>query len=201
MQYIAPIGIGILYAQLMSLVREPHRRRLNAVMVAGAGAAYLSGGGMGGWEFPFTALLTLRHLRGLESWTWIGIGWLLHTAWDVVHHVKGDPIIPFAHTSSLGCAICAPVIRSGACGAARPSSTSYATAAGPSIASRRRPQADSVGERRLLRRPTRGVGHCAARHRRPAGPTHSGRQSPCTRAACCCPTPPCWPVGPEATAG
>jgi hypothetical protein len=58
MQYIAPIGIGILYAQLMSLVREPHRRRLNAVMVAGAGAAYLSGGGMGGWEFPFTALLT-----------------------------------------------------------------------------------------------------------------------------------------------
>ncbi|MFF8231053.1 DUF6010 family protein [Streptomyces caelestis] len=109
MQYIAPIGIGILYALLMSLVREQHRRRLNAVMVAGAGAAYLSGG-MGGWEFPFTALLTYVAFRGLESWTWIGIGRLPHTAWDVAHRVKGDPIIPFAHTSSLGCANCDPVI-------------------------------------------------------------------------------------------
>ncbi|MFC9681188.1 DUF6010 family protein [Streptomyces sp. NPDC056948] len=110
MQYVAPIGIGILYALLMSLVREPHRRRLNAVTVAGAGAAYLSGGGMGGWEFPFTALVTYVAFRGLESWTWIGIGWLLHTAWDIVHHIKGNPIIPFLHTSSLGCAICDPVI-------------------------------------------------------------------------------------------
>ncbi|MDQ1016325.1 hypothetical protein QFZ43_002874 [Streptomyces afghaniensis] len=65
---------------------------------------------MGGWEFPFTVLLTYVAFRGLESWTWIGIGWLLHTAWDIVHHVKGNPIIPFAHTSSLGCAICDPVI-------------------------------------------------------------------------------------------
>ncbi|CAL9572991.1 DUF6010 family protein [Streptomyces sp. enrichment culture] len=110
MQYVAPIGIGILYALLMSLVREPHRRCLNAVMVAGAGAAYLSGGGLGGWEFAFTALLTYVAFRGLESWTWIGVGWLLHTVWDVVHHIKGNPIIPFAHTSSLGCAICDPVI-------------------------------------------------------------------------------------------
>jgi hypothetical protein len=110
MQYVAPIGIGLLYALVMSLVREPHRRRLNAVMVAGAGAAYLSGGGLGGWEFAFTALLTYVAFRGLESWTWIGVGWLLHTAWDVVHHIKGNPIIPFAHTSSLGCAICDPVI-------------------------------------------------------------------------------------------
>lgn len=110
MQYVAPIGIGVLYTLLMSLVREPHRRRLNAVMVAGAGAAYLSGGGLGGWEFAFTALITYVAFRGLDSWTFIGVGWLLHTAWDVVHHLKGNPIIPFAPTSSLGCAICDPVI-------------------------------------------------------------------------------------------
>ena len=48
--------------------------------------------------------------RGLDSWTFIGIGWLLHTAWDIVHHIEGNPIIPFLHTSSLGCAICDPVI-------------------------------------------------------------------------------------------
>ncbi|MFJ7999569.1 DUF6010 family protein [Streptomyces sp. NPDC096310] len=88
MLYVIPIGIGILYALLMSLIREPHRRRFNAAMVAGAGAAY----------------------RGLDSWTFIGVGWLLRTAWDIVHHLKGSPLIPFFHDSSLGCAICDPVI-------------------------------------------------------------------------------------------
>ncbi|SDD64335.1 DUF6010 family protein [Streptomyces prasinopilosus] len=110
MHYVVPVAIGVLYALLMSFVREPHRRRLNAVVLAGAGAAYLSGGGLGGWEFAFTALITYVAFRGLDSWTFIGVGWLLHTAWDVVHHLEGGPIIPFAPTSSLGCAICDPVI-------------------------------------------------------------------------------------------
>ncbi|MBZ4324362.1 DUF6010 family protein [Streptomyces huiliensis] len=108
--YIAPVGIGLLYALVMSLVAEAHRLRLNAVMVAGAGAAYLGGGGMGGWEFAFTALATYVAYRALDSWTFVGVGWLLHTAWDVVHHLKGSPLLPFAHGSSLGCAICDPVI-------------------------------------------------------------------------------------------
>ena len=110
MQYVAPIGVGLVYVLLMSLIREPHRRRFNAVMVAGAGAAYLSGGGLGGWEFAFTALVTWVAYRGLGSWTFVGVAWLLHTAWDAVHHLHGNPIIPFADTSSLGCAICDPVI-------------------------------------------------------------------------------------------
>ncbi|MFE0765840.1 DUF6010 family protein [Streptomyces smyrnaeus] len=110
MLYISPIFVGLLYALLMSLIREPHRRRFNAIMVGGAGAAYLSGGAMGGWEFAFAALATYVAYRGLESWTFIGIGWLLHTAWDIVHHLKGNPIIPFFHSSSMGCAICDPVI-------------------------------------------------------------------------------------------
>jgi hypothetical protein len=110
MTIVLPILIGLVFVVLMSLLKEPHRRRFNAVFVAGAGAAYLSGGGMGGWEFVFTAAVTYCACRGLESWTFIGIAWLLHTGWDVVHHVKGHPIIPFAEHSSLGCAICDPVI-------------------------------------------------------------------------------------------
>ncbi len=43
--------------------------------------------------------------RGLESWTFIGVAWPLHTAWDVVHHHKGAPNIPFLDDSSFGCAI------------------------------------------------------------------------------------------------
>jgi hypothetical protein len=107
---IAPIAIGLLYVVLASLLPEPHRRRFNAIMIAGAGAAYLSGGGLGVAEFAFTALLTWVAFRGLESWTFIGVGWLLHTAWDVVHHLRAEPIVPFAEHSSLGCAICDPVI-------------------------------------------------------------------------------------------
>ncbi|MFD3523558.1 DUF6010 family protein [Streptomyces sp. NPDC058653] len=110
MLVVAPIFIGVLYVCLMSLIREPHRRRFNAVMVAGAGAAYLSGGGFGGWEFVFTTAVTYCAYRGLDSWTFIGIGWLLHTGWDILHHLKGNPIIPFAEHSSFGCAICDPVI-------------------------------------------------------------------------------------------
>lgn len=111
MKYLAPILAGIGYAFLMSLVREPHRKRLNAVMLAGAGAAYLSAGGFGAWEYVFTAAVTYCAYRGLESWRFIGIGWMLHASWDLLHYATGKPpIIPFAHDSSLGCAICDPVI-------------------------------------------------------------------------------------------
>ncbi|GAB2815592.1 DUF6010 family protein [Streptomyces chlorus] len=110
MQYVAPLAIGVLHALLMPFVREPHRRRLNAVVLAGAGAAHLGGGGLGGWEFAFTALIAYVAFRGLGSWAFVGIGRLPHTAWDVVHPFKGNPIIPFAPTSSLGCALCDPVI-------------------------------------------------------------------------------------------
>ena len=111
MRYVAPVLIGLVYVVVMSLIRDPvARRRFNAIMVGGAGAAYLSGSGFGGWEFLFTVVATYCAYRGLESWTFIGIAWLLHTAWDVVHHLKGNPIVPFAHDSSFGCAICDPVI-------------------------------------------------------------------------------------------
>jgi hypothetical protein len=110
MSVLTALLVGVVYVCLSSLIPEAHRRRFNAIMVAGAGAAYLSGGGFGMWEFAFTAALTYVAYRGLESWTFIGIGWLLHTAWDIAHHLRGTPIIPFAEHSSLGCAICDPVI-------------------------------------------------------------------------------------------
>lgn len=107
---VSAVLIGICYVLVNSVIGESHRRRFNAIMVAGAGAAYLSSGGFGPWEIGFTAVITYCAYRGLESWTYIGIAWLLHTALDVVHYIKGTPILPFAHSSSLGCAICDPVI-------------------------------------------------------------------------------------------
>jgi hypothetical protein len=110
MTIIVPISIGICYVLINSFLPDRHRRPFNAIMVAGAGAAYLSGGGLGPWEFAVTVVITFVAYRGLNSWTFIGIGWLLHTATDVVHHIKGSPLIPFEPHSSLGCAICDPVI-------------------------------------------------------------------------------------------
>jgi hypothetical protein len=102
---IPPLVIAAIYVTLSSLLKEPARRNFNAIMVAGAGAAYLSGGGLGVWEFAFTAAVTFCAYKGLQSYRFIGIGWLLHTCWDVVHHFYGNPIVPFAPLSSAGCAI------------------------------------------------------------------------------------------------
>lgn len=91
------------------MVSSRYRANFNAVFVAGAGAAYL-GGGFGVWEFAFTALVTYCAYRGLRSYAYIGVAWLLHTGWDVLHHLYGNPIVPFAADSSPGCAISDPVI-------------------------------------------------------------------------------------------
>jgi hypothetical protein len=104
-----PIVIGVLFAWACSFFKEPSRRNFNAIMIAGAGAAYLNGG-FGIWEFAFTAVVTFCAYKGLRSYRFIGAGWLLHTGWDVMHHFYGNPIVPFAPVSSLGCAICDPVI-------------------------------------------------------------------------------------------
>ena len=105
----APIAVAIVFIALVSLIAEPARRNFMAIMIAGAGSAYLSGG-FGGWEFAFCTLVTFCAYKGLSSYRFIGIGWLLHTGWDILHHLYGNPIIPFSATSSLGCAICDPVI-------------------------------------------------------------------------------------------
>ena len=110
MTVVAPLLIGLVFVCLASLLREPHRRQVYAVIVAGAGAAYLSAGGFGYAEFAFTTAVTFCAYRGLTSWRWIGVAWLLHTGWDVAHHHIDRPIIPFAPGSSFGCAICDPVI-------------------------------------------------------------------------------------------
>ena|SRR5437016_6305513 len=57
MNVVIPILVGFVYVSLCSLFREPSRISFNAIMIAGAGAAYLSGG-FGVWEFAFTAVVT-----------------------------------------------------------------------------------------------------------------------------------------------
>ena len=96
---------ALVFIAASSLINEPNRRNFMAIMVGGAGAAYLSGGGLGPWELAFTAVVTYCAYRGLRSYRFIGLGWVLHTIWDLVHHFYGHPILPFIPNSSAGCAI------------------------------------------------------------------------------------------------
>lgn len=101
--------IAFVVIGLISLLAEPARQKFSAVFLAGAGAAYLSGG-FGLWEFAFCAAMTALAYAGLSNYRAIAVGWLAHTVWDYFHHLYGNPIIPFAPISSFGCAICDPVI-------------------------------------------------------------------------------------------
>jgi Family of unknown function (DUF6010) len=107
LQWVAPVGVAGVLVALGSLLREPGRQRFSAIFLAGAGTAYLSGG-FGIFEFAFCAVITMLAYLGLQDYRAIAAGWLLHSAWDVAHDLWGHPIIPFAPSSSLGCAICDP---------------------------------------------------------------------------------------------
>ena len=106
---IAAVVIAMIWILLTSLIPEPQRQKISAITIAGAGAAYLSGG-LGIWEFPFCILMSIVAYKGLSSYTFIGIGWLLHAGWDIMHHLYGNPIVPFDPASSAGCAICDPIL-------------------------------------------------------------------------------------------
>jgi len=102
MDLIGPLVAALVFISVMSLVKEPIRRNLTAVLVARAALAYISGG-FGMWELVFPAIFTPVAYLALRSHRFIGIGWLMHAGWDILHHLYGNPIWPFMPTSSFGC--------------------------------------------------------------------------------------------------
>lgn len=109
LNFIMPVIIAVVFIFIMSVLPEPTRQKFNAIFVAGAGAAYLSGG-LGSWEFVFTIVATIIAYKGLSSYKYIGLAWLLHSFWDIMHVLYGNPIIPVQPSSSFGCAITDPII-------------------------------------------------------------------------------------------
>jgi hypothetical protein len=105
MDIVGPAIAALVFVILMSLVREPARKTINAMIVAGASGAYLSGGGFGIWELILPVVAMPVAYRGLRSYSFIGFAWLIHSCWDIVHQLWGNPIWPFMPTSSFGCTI------------------------------------------------------------------------------------------------
>jgi uncharacterized protein DUF6010 len=105
MDYVGPAVAAVVFVLIMSRVKEPARRTVNAILVAGASGVYLSGGGFGPCELIYPAIATPIVFFGLQSYRFIGFAWLMHAAWDLAHHVWGNPIWPFMPASSFGCLI------------------------------------------------------------------------------------------------
>jgi hypothetical protein len=102
MDYIGPAIGAAVFIALMSRVQEPTRRVLNGVIAAGVTGVYLNGG-FGAYELLYPIAVLPIAYRGLSSHRYIGIVWLTHAAWDLPHHLWGNPIWPFMPTSSFGC--------------------------------------------------------------------------------------------------
>ncbi|WP_134091155.1 DUF6010 family protein [Olivibacter sp. XZL3] len=106
---VVAIWIAFAFISIMSFVKEPNRQKLNAIIIAGAGGVYWDGG-LGVWEFVFGSVMLFVAYQGLKHYYFIGIGWLLHTAWDLLHHLYGNPIVYLEPASSAGCAVCDPIL-------------------------------------------------------------------------------------------
>lgn len=102
---IAPVIVAGVFIGFTSLFQEPARQKFSALMIAGAGFVYF-GSSFRGWEVAYGALFLWLAYRSLTNYTFVGIGWMLHVAWDIVHHLYGEAILPYVPLSSLGCAIC-----------------------------------------------------------------------------------------------
>ena len=59
------LGVAVVWIAAFSFLREPARHKLSAIMIAGAGAAYLSGG-LGAWEFLGCAAFTARRIEDMR---------------------------------------------------------------------------------------------------------------------------------------
>ena len=106
---IGAIAVATVFISVFSLVREPYRQTINALIIAGAGGVYWSGG-LGFAEFPLGPAMIFLAYKGLKNYKYLAAGWTLHTLYDLLHHYYASPIIPMEPLSSLGCAICDPLL-------------------------------------------------------------------------------------------
>ena len=75
--YVAPVIAAGVFILLMGFVLEPARRTVNALIVAGASGAYLSGGAFGVWEIAHPVVAMTFAYAGLRSYRSIAIASVL----------------------------------------------------------------------------------------------------------------------------
>lgn len=109
MTAVGAVIIAGVYIFAFSYVKEPARQQINAFIIAGAGATYWSSG-LGYYEFPLGVIMIALAYKGLSNYQYLALGWIVHTFYDVLHHLYANPIVPMSSSSSAGCAICDPIL-------------------------------------------------------------------------------------------
>ena len=109
MTAVCAVVIAGIYISIFSLVKEPQRQKINALIIAAAGAVYWSGG-LGFNEFPLGVIMIFLAYKGFKNYKYLALGWLVHTFYDLLHHFYANPIIPMESLSSAGCAVCDPLL-------------------------------------------------------------------------------------------
>ena len=104
LEILPPIGQSLIFVFLISIIREPYRQRSMAIMLALAGGVYINNAYQLMPEI-FALVIAIFSLLGLKNYKFIGIGWLLHSAYDWIHYTNGFPMINHAPGSAFGCAI------------------------------------------------------------------------------------------------
>ena len=107
--YIIPIFVAFGIILLFSLVKEPYRQTINALIIASAGAIYVHNG-LGPIEFILMPTLIFCAYKGLTNYKFVALGWFIHTAWDLLHHFTRNPVLPYMPSSAMECAITDPII-------------------------------------------------------------------------------------------
>jgi hypothetical protein len=106
---LLPLVPAALVILILSRIPEPMRMRIGAVTAAGFTGLYLNGG-FGIWEFVYMGIAAVPAYLGQRSYVAIGVAWLMHSAWDLLHHFYGNPLWHWDEMSSLGCAVMDPVV-------------------------------------------------------------------------------------------
>src|ERR1700712_1921938 len=104
-----PLVAALIVILILSRLREPLRMRVSAVSAAGFAGLYLNGG-FGAWELVYMAVATVPAYFAQRSYRAVGLAWLMHAGWDLLHHFYGNTLWHWDAMSSLGCAIMDPVV-------------------------------------------------------------------------------------------
>lgn len=104
LQALLMLPFSAVFITLVGLIPEPQRKKGMAVMLAFAAAVYLNGG-LGIWDAVIGILVATLAYNGLVSYRFIGIGWLVHTVWDLLNFSQGHALITGDLTTNIGCAV------------------------------------------------------------------------------------------------
>jgi Family of unknown function (DUF6010) len=100
---------ALIYIGVFSLIPEPSRRYLSIVALASGSSLYYDGG-LGAWDKLFWLGVMGLAFAGFRWYPAIGVGWIVHTIWDVLNFRVGHGLETNVLRINLHCAIFDPII-------------------------------------------------------------------------------------------